>query len=72
MGPTLRRSALTITEADAWLKAHPLGSDPKGADREAGIALAATLDDYNNGVIGPGHCGDSEPSPAPTPSPGLG
>lgn len=56
----------TVVAADAWLAAHPLGSKPTGADREAGLALAALLDDYNNGVTGPGHC-DATPSPSPTP-----
>jgi hypothetical protein len=59
--------ATTIVQADAWLVLHPLGSDPDGADREEGIALAEVLDEYNNGVIGPGHC--DEPTPIPTPSP---
>jgi hypothetical protein len=31
------------------------GDDPV---RQQFISLAATLDDYNNGVIGPGHCDD--------------
>ena len=31
------------------------GDDPL---RQQFISAAATLDDYNNGVIGPGHCGD--------------
>jgi len=56
----------TVVAADAWLAAHPLGSKPTGADREVGLALAALLDDYNNGVTGPGHC-DATPSPSPTP-----
>jgi hypothetical protein len=30
----------------------------KGAARNAIVALAATLDDYNNGLIGPGHCSE--------------
>ena len=58
----------TLVEAEAWLVSHPLGSKPTGADREAGLALAALLDDYNNGVTGPGHC-ESVPSPSPSPSP---
>ena len=28
----------------------------KGEDREVWIDLAEILDDYNNGIIGPGHC----------------
>lgn len=54
----------TIDEADAWLTTHPLGSNPRGADREEGIALAEVLDDFNNGLLGPGEC--TEPTPPPT------
>jgi hypothetical protein len=50
--------AAVIIEADAWLMANPLGSDPSNPARQVGIALAKTLDRYNNGVIGPGHCDD--------------
>ena len=48
----------TIADADEWLIEHPLGGDPADPDRAQGIALAETLDAYNNGEIGPGHCGD--------------
>jgi len=58
----------TLVAADAWLAANPLGSKPTGAARDLGVALAALLDDYNNGVTGPGHCG-STPSPSPLPTP---
>ncbi len=64
--------AATLADADAWLTAHPLGSAPKGADRQAGIALAEVLDDYNNGLIGPGHCAEPTPTPTPTPTPSPG
>jgi hypothetical protein len=61
--------ATAIADADAWLAAHPLGSLPHGTDRSAGIALAEILDQYNNGLIGPGHCKGAPPSPEPTPTP---
>jgi hypothetical protein len=61
--------ATVIADADAWLASHPLGSKPTGADRETGIMLAGLLDDFNNGVTGPGHCGEPTPSPTPTPTP---
>jgi uncharacterized repeat protein (TIGR01451 family) len=48
--------ATTIDQADDWLTTHPLGSDPPHPDREQAIVLSETLDDYNNGLIGPGHC----------------
>jgi len=46
----------TITDADTWLIAYPLGSDPSNPNRKEGIALSGVLDDYNNGITGPGHC----------------
>jgi len=55
----------TITGADDWLGEHPLGSDPSNPDRDQGIALAGALDEYNNGVIGPGRCGDETATPTP-------
>jgi len=51
--------ASTIADADDWLTGHPLGSDPKMGDRDDGIALASTLDDYNNGLLGSDHCDDN-------------
>jgi hypothetical protein len=59
----------TLVAADAWLAANPLGSKPTGTVREDGLALAALLDDYNNGVTGPGHCAEPSPTPFPTPTP---
>ncbi len=49
---------------DAWLSAQELleyyqseGNIPKKSpDRALAIDLAGILDDYNNGIIGPGHC----------------
>jgi hypothetical protein len=61
--------AAVLADSDAWLTSHPLGSNPSGTDREAGIALAEALDDFNNGVTGPGHCTGSPPPPPPTPTP---
>lgn len=34
------------------------GGDEVGSDRDRWIYLAGVLDQYNNGVIGPGHCPD--------------
>ena len=39
----------TIADADTFLGANPVGSKPKGADKQAGEALKDTLDAYNNG-----------------------
>jgi hypothetical protein len=55
--------ASTIANADDWLKAHPLGSDPAASeDRETGVGYSETLDKYNNGKIGPGSCDGSSGS----------
>ncbi len=63
--------AAIIVAADDWLAAHPLASNPSDAEREAGIALAEMLDDYNNGLVGPGHCDDVTPAPTAILSPTL-
>jgi hypothetical protein len=52
--------AATIVAADNWLMDNPLGSNPDNPARLEGIALARTLDEYNNGIIGPGHCDSIE------------
>jgi hypothetical protein len=64
----------TMAQADAWLAANPLGSKPKGAANTTGISLGNTLDQFNNGLIGPGHCDAapvSTPTPTPTPTPTI-
>ena len=55
--------ASTISNSDNWLSVNGLGS--KSKDQTA-INMANTLDQFNNGLIGPGHCG-STPPPPPTP-----
>src|SRR5262245_25573959 len=55
-----------IAAGDAWLIANPLGSKPRGTTANTGSNYATTLDNYNNGVTGPGHCADG---PLPTPEP---
>ncbi|WP_169952371.1 hypothetical protein [Microbispora sp. H11081] len=47
-----------IAEADAFLAAHAPSSwnSLSKADKNNVNRLAGTLDDYNNGIIGPGHC----------------
>ena len=61
--------ASAIPNADALLQANPLGSNPQGSTRDDMLALSDTLDDYNNGRIGPGHCGDETVTPAPSKTP---
>jgi hypothetical protein len=48
----------TIAEADEFLASHSLSdwSDLTKAERRQVRAWAETLDDYNRGVTGPGHC----------------
>jgi hypothetical protein len=55
-------AAAAFADGEALLSSHTpseigalSGDDPL---RQQFISAAATLDDYNNGVIGPGHCGD--------------
>jgi hypothetical protein len=55
--------ASAIEDADAWLAANadadgllPFGVSAASAEGAEGVALANVLDEYNNGVIGPGHC----------------
>lgn len=45
-----------IADADAWLAAHPLDSDPPAETRQEGLILAEYLDDYNNGLYDPQEC----------------
>jgi hypothetical protein len=45
-----------IDDADAFLAAHPVGSNPENPEREQAVSLATILDAYNKGEIGPGHC----------------
>jgi hypothetical protein len=48
----------TITQADAFLATHRASdwSSLSSSQRQQVLAWAATLDDYNNGRIGPAHC----------------
>jgi hypothetical protein len=45
-----------IAQADAWLKAHPLGSKPGQPAKDAGLALKDTLEAFNNGLAGSPTC----------------
>ena len=48
----------TITQADGFLATHAAAdwNSLTSAQRQQVLAWAATLDDYNNGKIGPAHC----------------
>ena len=47
-----------VVEAEAWLLDNPLGSAPEGEPHDVGIAFAETLEEFNEGLIGPGLCED--------------
>ena len=47
-----------LDEAGDLLSGNCDGLD--GEDRDRALELAGLLDDYNNGVIGPGHCDDED------------
>lgn len=46
-----------ITGAEAYFTSHGLAAPPK-AQRATLLGYATTLDNYNNGLIGPGHCSE--------------
>jgi hypothetical protein len=50
--------AQTITDADVFLSAHAAADwgSLSGAERERVLTWMSTLDAYNNGRLGPGHC----------------
>lgn len=65
--------AATLDDAYAWLADNadadgrlPYGRTSGTSAHDAGTAISGTLDDYNNGRIGPGHCGEGE-EPSGTP-----
>jgi hypothetical protein len=58
--------AATIVQADAWLVAHPLGSNPSNPARAEGIGYATILESYNSGTLGPTHCGTIAPAAVTT------
>jgi len=62
-GGTIENAAV---DADQWLEDHPLGSELNEEDRQAGFALADTLEEYNTGEIGPGACDDEVKTFTPT------
>ena len=62
-GADLTEVASELADGEAELIEHEMEwDDPSGysnAHRNAMNAIAGVLDDYNNGVIGPGHCDDT-------------
>lgn len=60
----------SLAQADALLTQNPPGSNPPDPNRNALIAVSQTLDMFNNGQLGPPHCGDDDeekddPKPKP-------
>jgi hypothetical protein len=47
-----------ITSAETFFNSKTPTSSLTKAERNAAIALATTLDNYNNGLTGPGHCSE--------------
>jgi predicted small secreted protein len=45
-----------LADAQAFFSANGPDDPPTGQERSEIIELAETLDDYNNGLLGPGHC----------------
>jgi hypothetical protein len=56
-GETWRVMADLLSDAQTWLTEHSLGSNELSAvEREMTLQLAAQLEDFNEGVTGPGVC----------------
>jgi hypothetical protein len=49
-----------ITGAEGWFSTKTPGATLTKAQRQQLLAWAATLDQYNNGLIGPGHCSEQD------------
>ncbi len=55
----------TMELASDWLTRHPPGENLNQAERQEAESLAAELEAYNTGEIGPGHCADEPFTPTP-------
>jgi hypothetical protein len=56
-GATFSAAAVAFASATTLLQTHtPAQAPSRGAARAQWTSLAGILDDYNNGVTGPGHC----------------
>lgn len=61
----------TMVEASIWLSEHPIGEDVSDLDRQEGQGYIRVLEDYNNGIIGPGQCEEDPIIALPTETPNL-
>lgn len=68
-GASASAVSATIAAADAFLATKNASdwSSLSGAQRQQVLAWMTTFDQYNNGVIGPGHCDCNLPTAAATP-----
>jgi hypothetical protein len=57
-----------IVDANNWLAANPPGTAISEHNQSIGMNLAASLEDYNDGLNGPPACQDVPPSPTPSPT----
>lgn len=57
-----------ITDANSWLSVNLPGAKMSEFTQQVGINLAGSLDDYNNGISGPGLCPNQPPTPELTPT----
>jgi hypothetical protein len=58
--------AAVWTQAKTWFETYTPSTVTRAARAQA-ISWAGTLDDYNNGLSGPGHCGDTVHVPTEPP-----
>jgi len=57
-GADVSAIASTLASAETWLSGYTYTATFTKAQKSAMVALASTLDSYNNGLIGPGHCSE--------------
>jgi hypothetical protein len=57
-----------IVDANNWLATNPPGAAISEHNQSLGMNLAASLEDYNDGLYGPPACPDVPPPPTPSPT----
>jgi hypothetical protein len=61
----------TMVEASIWLSEHPIGEQVSDLTRQEGQGYIRVLEDYNNGITGPGQCEEDPIIALPTETPNL-
>ncbi len=56
----------TVKELGSWLAAHGSAGTVSEPERQRGLALAASLEAFNQGRTGPGPCPETTETPTPT------